>query len=87
MVWLLLEGPLLSLKNVNSYSHYTDWTVAHVHVGALGWNGFLTFGMLYWLIPKLYKTELYSKKISFITFLDWNFGIILICNTNVLVWL
>ncbi|GAB3663009.1 cytochrome-c oxidase, cbb3-type subunit I [Echinicola sediminis] len=58
------EGPLLSLKNVNAIAHYTDWIVAHVHVGALGWNGFLTFGMLYWLWPRLWKTELYSKKLA-----------------------
>jgi cytochrome c oxidase cbb3-type subunit I/II len=45
------EGPMLSLKNVNAISHFTDWTIAHVHVGALGWNGFLTFGVLYYLIP------------------------------------
>ena len=58
------EGPLLSLKNVNAISHYSDWTVAHVHIGALGWNGFLTFGMLYWLIPKMFDTKLYSKKLA-----------------------
>ncbi len=58
------EGPLLSIKSVNAISHYTDWTIAHVHVGALGWNGFLTFGMLYWLIPRLYGTTLYSKKLA-----------------------
>jgi cytochrome c oxidase cbb3-type subunit I/II len=58
------EGPMLSLKNVNAISHYTDWTVAHVHVGALGWNGFLAFGILYWLIPKLFQTNLYSKKLA-----------------------
>jgi cytochrome c oxidase cbb3-type subunit I/II len=58
------EGPLLSLKNVNMLSHFTDWTVAHVHVGGLGWNGMLTFGMLYWLFPRLFRTELYSKKMA-----------------------
>ncbi|MBS4043379.1 MAG: cytochrome-c oxidase, cbb3-type subunit I [Chitinophagaceae bacterium] len=58
------EGPMLSLKSVNAISHYTDWIVAHVHVGALGWNGMLTFGILYWLIPKIFKTELYSKKLA-----------------------
>ncbi len=58
------EGPLLSIKSVNAISHYTDWTIAHVHVGALGWNGFLTFGMFYWLIPKLYGTTIYSKKLA-----------------------
>ena len=58
------EGPLLSLKNVNAISHFTDWTIAHVHVGGLGWNGMLTFGVLYWLIPRIYKTELYSTKLA-----------------------
>ena len=58
------EGPLLSLKNVNVISHFTDWTIAHVHIGGLGWNGMFTFGMLYWLFPRLYRTELYSKKLA-----------------------
>ena len=58
------EGPMLALKNVNAIAHFTDWIVAHVHVGALGWNGFLTFAMLYWLWPRLYRTELYSKKLA-----------------------
>jgi cytochrome c oxidase cbb3-type subunit I/II len=62
------EGPMLSLKNVNAISHFTDWTIAHVHVGALGWNGFLTFGMLYFLIPKMWKTELWSVKLA-----NWHF--------------
>jgi cytochrome c oxidase cbb3-type subunit I/II len=59
-----LEGPALAIKSVNSLSHYTDWTIAHVHTGALGWNGFLTFSMLYWLIPKLYNTKLWSTKLA-----------------------
>ncbi len=57
-----LEGPMLSLKNVNAQLHYTNWIIGHVHIGALGWNGFLTFGMLYWLVPKLYNTKLNSVK-------------------------
>lgn len=64
------EGPMLSLKNVNAISHFTDWTIAHVHVGALGWNGFLTFGVLYWLIPRIFKTNLYSQKLA-----NWHFWI------------
>lgn len=59
-----LEGPLLSLKNVNAIAHFTDWIVAHVHVGALGWNGLMTFAMLYWLAPKIYNTKLYSMKLA-----------------------
>lgn len=62
------EGPMLSLKNVNAIGHFTDWIIAHVHVGALGWNGFLTFGILYWLIPKMFRTEIYSKKLA-----NWHF--------------
>ena len=58
------EGPMLSLKSVNAISHFTDWTVAHVHIGALGWNGFLTFGMIYWLIPKMFNTQLHSMKLA-----------------------
>ncbi len=58
------EGPMLSLKNVNAIAHYTDWIVAHVHIGGLGWNGFLTFGMLYWMWPRLFSTKLYSKKLA-----------------------
>ncbi|HRD58685.1 MAG TPA: cytochrome-c oxidase, cbb3-type subunit I [Ferruginibacter sp.] len=56
------EGPMLSLKNVSAIAHYTDWIVAHVHVGGLGWNGMLTFAVLYWLIPRIFNTKLYSKK-------------------------
>ena len=57
------EGPLLSLKQVNGIAHFTDWIVAHVHVGALGWNGFLTFAILYWIVPRIYQTEIFSKKL------------------------
>ena len=71
------EGPMLSLKNVNAISHYSDWTVAHVHIGALGWNGFMTFGMMYWLIPRLFKTELFSKKLASTHFWIGTFGIML----------
>jgi cytochrome c oxidase cbb3-type subunit I/II len=59
-----LEGPLLSVKSLNAITHYTDWTVGHVHIGALGWNGMLTFGMLYWLIPRIFGTKLYSIKLA-----------------------
>ncbi len=62
------EGPMLSLKNVNAISHFTDWTIAHVHVGALGWNGFLTFGVLYWLIPRIFRTSIHSTKLA-----NWHF--------------
>lgn len=59
-----LEGPLMSLKNVNALTHFTDWVIAHVHIGALGWNGMLTFGILYWLVPRLWKTKLHSIKLA-----------------------
>ncbi|HWD18731.1 MAG TPA: cytochrome-c oxidase, cbb3-type subunit I [Verrucomicrobiae bacterium] len=59
-----LEGPALAIKTVNSLSHYTDWTIAHVHTGALGWNGLLTFSVLYWLFPRLYDTKLWSVKLA-----------------------
>ncbi len=58
------EGPLLSLKSVNAISHFTDWTIAHVHIGAMGWNGFMIFGMIYWLWPRLFNTKLYSEKMA-----------------------
>ena len=60
----VFEGPMLSLKNVNAIAHYTDWIVAHVHIGGLGWNGFLTFGMLYWMVPKMWQTKLFSRKLA-----------------------
>jgi cytochrome c oxidase cbb3-type subunit I/II len=68
-----LEGPVLAIKSVNSLSHYTDWTIAHVHTGALGWNGFLTFSMLYWLFPRLWNTKLHSVKLA-----NWHFWIALL---------
>jgi len=52
------EGPLLSIKSVNALSHYTDWTIAHVHAGTLGWVGFMIFGMVYWLAPRLYQAPI-----------------------------
>ncbi len=71
------EGPMLSLKNVNAIAHFSDWVIAHVHVGALAWNGFLTFGMIYWLIPKLFKTKLWSTKLANVHFWVGTLGIIL----------
>jgi cytochrome c oxidase cbb3-type subunit I/II len=68
-----LEGPMLAIKSVNSLSHYTDWTIAHVHTGALGWNGFIAFSMLYWLFPRLWNTALYSVKLA-----NWHFWIALL---------
>ncbi|WP_396157063.1 cytochrome-c oxidase, cbb3-type subunit I [Flavobacterium sp.] len=71
------EGPMLSLKNVNAIAHYTDWIIAHVHVGALAWNGFLIFGMIYWLIPRMTKSKLYSEKLANFHFWIGTLGIIL----------
>ena len=70
------EGPMLSFKQINAIAHFTDWIVAHVHVGALGWNGFLTFAILYWLIPRIYQTQLYSKKLAGFHFWIGTFGIL-----------
>ena len=71
------EGPLLSVKSVNALSHYTDWTIAHVHAGALGWVGFLTFGMMYWLVPRLFQTPLWSRKAAETHFWIGTVGILL----------
>ncbi len=71
------EGPLLSIKAVSSLAHYTDWIIGHVHGGALGWNGFLAFGMVYYLVPKLYNTTLYSKKLAETHFWFGLFGILI----------
>ncbi|MCL6251302.1 cytochrome-c oxidase, cbb3-type subunit I [Altererythrobacter sp. KTW20L] len=76
MVWALafygmstFEGPLLSIKAVNSMSHYTDWTIGHVHSGALGWNGMITFAAMYFLVPRLWgRTRLYSLRM-----VNWHF--------------
>ena len=63
------EGPVMSIKAVNSLSHYTDWTIGHVHSGALGWNGFITFGALYWLIPVLWRRPaMWSQRL-----IGWHF--------------
>ncbi|UXP31425.1 cytochrome-c oxidase, cbb3-type subunit I [Reichenbachiella agarivorans] len=70
------EGPMLSLKSVNAVGHFTDWIVAHVHVGALGWNGFLIFGMFYWLVPRLWATKLHSIKLANLHFWLGTLGII-----------
>lgn len=71
------EGPMLSIKSVNGLAHYTDWIISHVHSGALGWNGFITFGMIYWLIPRLWKHEMYSQKWVTIHFWIATIGIVL----------
>ncbi len=72
-----LEGPLLSLKNVSAIAHYTDWIIAHVHIGGLGWNGFMAFAMMYYLVPKMWGTQLYSKKLATNHFWLGTIGIIL----------
>ena len=71
------EGPMLSIKSVNYLAHFTDWIIGHVHSGALGWNGFITFGMLYWLVPRLWHTEIYSKKLMSLHFWLATIGIII----------
>ena len=71
------EGPMLSIKSVNALAHYTDWIIAHVHTGALGWNGFMTFGMIYWLMPRLFQTQIYSKRAMEVHFWIGSIGIVL----------
>ncbi|MDG1870620.1 MAG: cytochrome-c oxidase, cbb3-type subunit I [Flavobacterium sp.] len=71
------EGPMLSLKNVNAIAHFTDWIIAHVHVGALAWNGFMAFGMIYWLVPRMTKGPLFSNKLANFHFWIGTLGIIL----------
>ncbi len=71
------EGPMLSIKAVNGLSHYTDWTIAHVHSGALGWNGMMSFGMIYWLLPRLFQTKLWSEKAASLHFWIGTIGILL----------
>ncbi|KYH03735.1 MULTISPECIES: cytochrome-c oxidase, cbb3-type subunit I [Chryseobacterium] len=62
------EGPLLATKNINKIGHFTDWVIGHVHLGALGWNGFMAFGMIYYLIPILWRTKIWSVKLA-----NWHF--------------
>jgi cytochrome c oxidase cbb3-type subunit I/II len=71
------EGPLLSLKSVNAISHFSDWTIGHVHIGGLGWNGFLAFAILYYMIPRMWGTTLYSKKLATNHFWLGTIGIII----------
>ncbi|QEA13895.1 cytochrome-c oxidase, cbb3-type subunit I [Comamonas flocculans] len=72
------EGSLLSIKTMNALSHYTDWTVGHVHAGALGWVGFITMGSLYWMIPRLYgRTSMYSTRAIELHFWMATLGIVL----------
>jgi cytochrome c oxidase cbb3-type subunit 1 len=72
------EGPVMSIRQVNALSHYTDWTIGHVHSGALGWNAFITFGMLYYIVPVLWKRErLYSLKLVSLHFWIATIGILL----------
>ena len=70
------EGPMLSFKTLNAIGHYTDWIVGHVHIGALAWNGFMAAGIIYWLVGKLWKTELFSKKLANIHFWLGTLGIL-----------
>lgn len=72
-----LEGPMMSLKSVNAISHFTDWTIAHTHIAGMGWNGGLIFGMIYWLVPKIFRTKLYSEKLANIHFWIATLGILL----------
>jgi cytochrome c oxidase cbb3-type subunit I/II len=70
------EGPMMSLKNVNAITHYTDYIIAHVHVGALAWNGGLAFAMLYYIVPRIYGTALYSNRLANVHFWLATLGIL-----------
>lgn len=71
------EGPLMSLKSVNALSHYTDWTIGHVHSGALGWVALVSFGSFYHLMPRLYQTKIYSQTLIYVHFWLATIGIVL----------
>ena len=72
------EGPMMSIKTVNSLSHYTDWTIGHVHAGALGWVAFITFGSLYYMIPRLYgRMEMHSMRLVTLHFWVATTGVVL----------
>ena len=71
------EGPMMALKSVNALSHYTDWTIGHVHSGALGWVAMVSFGSFYHMVPKLYNTKMYSEKLIFTHFWLATIGIVL----------
>ena len=62
------EGPLLATKTLNKIGHFTDWVIGHVHLGALGWNGFMAFGVIYFMVPILWRTKLWSIKLA-----NWHF--------------
>jgi cytochrome c oxidase cbb3-type subunit 1 len=70
------EGPMLAIRSVSGLAHYTDWIIGHVHSGALGWVGFTTFGMLYWLVPRLWNRELYSIHLANVHFWTGTIGIV-----------
>ena len=70
------EGPLLSIKAVNALGHYTDWIIGHVHIGTLGWNGFMAAGMFYWLVPRLWGTQLFSVRLANLHFWIGMIGIL-----------
>jgi cytochrome c oxidase cbb3-type subunit I/II len=71
------EGPLLAIKSINALSHYTDWTIGHVHSGTLGWNGFMAAGMFYWMAPRLWNTRLHSVPLANLHFWLGMVGILL----------
>ncbi len=71
------EGPMMAIKSINALTHYTDYTIGHVHSGALGWNGFIAFGLIYYLVPRLWKTEFWSKSLITAHFWTGTIGIVL----------
>ncbi len=71
------EGPMMSIRSVSALSHYTNWVVGHVHSGALGWVGMMGFGTMYWLVPRLWKRELYSVSLATTHFWTATIGVVL----------
>jgi cytochrome c oxidase cbb3-type subunit 1 len=71
------EGPMMAIKTVNALSHYTDWTIGHVHSGALGWVAFISIGSMYYLIPRLFNREIYSSKLIETHFWIATIGVVL----------
>ncbi len=70
------EGPMMSIRAINGLSHYTNWVIGHVHSGALGWNGMISFGILYWLVPRLWKRPLHSESLATLHFWIATIGIV-----------
>ena len=74
---------MMAIKSINALTHYTDYTIGHVHSGALGWNGFIAFGLIYFLVPRLWKTPFWESEVNYYSFLDGHYWDFNLCNFNV----